>query len=184
MAFRKGILMTSQISDRLARFGRVLNIVAKVLVVLCIISAVFALFAAIAVAAIPEGLIVSALGDIHITSDLFNFAASAQLGDYLLPSAIGGAKIVAIFALARVCVYCILSAIILFILSAFFRATAVQKTPFLEENVRRLKIIGVILIVASLVLGLNNLIIAFAVLALAYVFQYGAELQRSADETL
>jgi uncharacterized protein YacL len=113
-----------------------------------------------------------------------NLSANAQLGEFIIPTAIGGLRAITIIALAAGCVYSILSAIILFILSSLFKTTARDKTPFVEENVKRLKKIGILLIVGSLLLGLTNLIFAFAVFALAYVFQYGTELQRAADETL
>ncbi|MDR1183372.1 MAG: hypothetical protein LBK67_01080 [Coriobacteriales bacterium] len=176
--------MDTRISDKLARFGRTLDVVGKILAIVCILGAVSALFIAVLAAALPEDAIIGILGSIELTSSVFDFAANAHLSDFIAPVAIISLKVLTIIFAASICIYCLLSAVILFILSAVFKATAVHRTPFLQENVKRLKIIGVILIVASFLLGLTNLIFAFCVLAFAYVFQYGTELQQQADETL
>ncbi|MDR1713343.1 MAG: hypothetical protein LBR39_04240 [Coriobacteriales bacterium] len=188
--------MDTRINDRLARSGRVLDIIGKVLAILCIIGAVAALFTAIAVAVLPEDLITGALAHIPladadltvksggIESDILTFPEGAVLADYIPVAAVLAVKVSLIAACAAVCIYCLIGAIILFILSAVFKATAINRTPFVPENVKRLKIIGIILIVVSILLGLTNLVFAFCVFALAYVFEYGAELQKQADETL
>jgi hypothetical protein len=181
---KKGVLMDTRISDKLVRFGRALDIVGKILAIICILGAVLALFTAILAAALPENAIMGILGSIEVTSDVLDLAANTRLGDFIAPAALISLKVLTVIFSASICIYCLLSAIILFILSSVFKATAVHRTPFLQENVKRLKIIGVILFIASFILGLTNLIFAFCVLAFAYVFQYGTELQQQADETL
>jgi len=106
------------------------------------------------------------------------------LGNLIPAGAIIGAKLMLILGSLGAMLYFLVSAIILFILSALFKSTAAARSPFLAENVKRLKVIGAILIAAALLLGFENLIYAFIILALAYVFQYGTELQQQADETL
>ncbi|MCL1890649.1 MAG: hypothetical protein FWG00_01270 [Coriobacteriia bacterium] len=179
--------MDTRISENLARSSRVLDIIGKVLAIICIVSAVFTLFGAIAILAIPNDLIINLLNQIPITpvtSDVISIPAGTVLGDYITLSTGSALKVALIVAAGALCVYCLLSAGLLFVVSGVFKATAVNKTPFVAENVKRLKIIGIIMIVASLVLGLTNLVFAFCVFALAYVVQYGVELQQQADETL
>ena len=174
---------TTQTSDKLVRFGRVLDIVGKVFAVLCILAGVSCFFLAILVLLLPQDLLFNAMSTVELTSGFFVFQTGTVLSDLVPHAALIGVKLAMIFALLGGLVYCAASAIILFILSAIFKSTAARRSPFLPENVKRLKIIGIILIVASLFLGLDNLIFAFCVLALAFVFQYGTELQQQADET-
>jgi hypothetical protein len=188
--------MDIQISDKLARFGRVLGVVGKVLAIICIFGALASLFFAIAIALLSENFALSVIEAIGIPLDAItnvggttnisigDFSYSIRIGDFIPPALITSLKVVLILAVLASCLYCLVSAIILFVLSAMFKATAINKTPFLAENVRRLKIIGVVLIIISLPLGLHNLILAFCIFAFAYVVQYGVELQQQADETL
>jgi hypothetical protein len=188
--------MDIQISDKLARFGRTLGIVGKVLAVVCILGAIASLCFAIMTAFLAEDFALGVITSIGIPLDALTNSGgtiaiqagessfSIRLGDFIPPALVTGLKVVVVSAAFASFLYCLVSAIILFVLSAMFKATAIHKTPFLDENVRRLKIIGVVLIVISLPLGLHNLILAFCIFAFAYVVQYGTELQQQADETL
>jgi hypothetical protein len=188
--------MDIQISDKLARFGRVLGIVGTVLAIICVLGAVVSLFFAIVVASLSEDFALSIITAIGIPLDAITNAGGAasfsigdssysiRIGEFIPPALITSLKVALIIAALAGCLYCLVSAIILFVLSAMFKATAINKTPFLAENVKRLKIIGVVLIIISLPLGLHNLILAFCIFAFAYVVQYGTELQQQADETL
>lgn len=173
-----------EVSDKLVRFGKVLNVVGKVLAALCLLGALGALITAIVVILIPEETISQFLKQIELTSDIGLFVPGTTLGSFLPVAAMKGIKLGLVFAIMTAFLYCVVGAIVLFILSALFNSTATKGSPFLPENVKRLKIIGVVLIVVSLLLGLQNLIFAFCFLALAYVFQYGTALQQQADETL
>ena len=170
--------MKAHISDRLARSGRVLDVIGKVLAVICFITAALALFGAIAVAIIPDDVVVRILNLFNIE----NSASQTNTSPFIL--GVVGAKIGAILGLAGWAVHSLINATILLLLSSVFKSTAVDKTPFTLENAKRLKIIAIILIVASIPFGLGNLVFAFCVFVFAYVLQYGAELQQQADETL
>ena len=170
--------MNTSISEKLARFGRALDIIGKVLAVFCFLAATLMLFGAIAVLLVPDDIILSVLNlfNINLTTTYTNTSP------YVI--AVIGAKTGVILGLVGRCILSVFYAIILLILSAFFKSTAVNKTPFTFENAKRLKIIGIILIVMSIPFGLGNLVFAFCLFAFAYVIQYGAELQQQADETL
>jgi len=176
--------MDTQISNKLVRFGKVLNVVGIVLAVVCLIGALSALCGAIVVLVIPEDLIFSFLSAIKIDSSFYVFQTGTVLSDLIPLTALVGIKLTALFFLLRGFIYCTISAIILFILSALFKSTVAHRSPFLPENVKRLKVIGIILIVSAVIIGWQTLIFAFCLLALAFVFQYGTELQQQADETL
>jgi len=162
--------MDTRISDKLARSGKVLDIFSKVLAVICVLGAASTLLVAVIIAFWwPLNIVMN----IHAMSpSTFDSAIVPNLKIFGIMSALG------------LCLYCVLCAIVLLTLSAVFKAIAVQKTPFLPENVKRLKVIGIIMIIASLTVGMLNIIFAFCVFALAYVFQYGTELQQQVDETL
>ena len=176
--------MYSQVSDKLARSGRVLDVIGKVLAVFCIITAVVTVFGTIILALLPEDIVMQILSFIPFTSRIDGALGDAGLLSSITTAIVASVKAIAIFSAIGFFAYCLLSAAILFILCAVFKATAVHRTPFLPENVKRLKIIGIIMIIASLALGFHNLIFAFCVFGLAYVVQYGAELQQQSDETL
>jgi len=176
--------MNTQTPERLVRFGKVLNVIGIIFACLCIMAGLFFLVAAIVVLLLPEGALNSFLDSIQLGSALSVLQPGTVLSDILPPTLIAGIKYTTAAALLGGLLYAVASAAILFILSSVFRSTAVKGSPFLPENVKRLKIVGVILIVASVCLGLGNLIFAFCVLALAFIFQYGMELQQQADETL
>jgi hypothetical protein len=171
-------------SEKLVRFGRILNVVGKVLAAICLLAAFGMLILAVVILLIPEEMLHELLSSLKLTSNLGIIQAGSSLGDLITSAALTGIKITLIVSMLGSLLYCVLSAIILFIVSAVFKSTATMRSPFLPENVKRLKIIGVILIVATVLLGWSSLIPAFCMLALAYVFQYGTELQRQADETL
>ena len=173
--------MDTRISDKLVRSGKVLDVVGKVLAAICIIGAAGAMLSVILVAFLPADFVMNLLHMIPRLAPVFN---EASLGGAITTAIVGTVKTAFIVSTIGFALYCALCAIILFILSAVFKATAVHRTPFLFENVKRLKIIAIILIVASIALGLTNLIFAFCVFALAYVVQYGVELQQQSDETL
>jgi len=176
--------MNTQTTNRLVRFGKVLNVVGIVLAVICLMAAVSALSLAIVVAFIPEDLIFQFLSAIRLDSAFAVFQAGTVLGDLVPLTALIGVKVYSLFILLKSFAYATISAIILFILSSLFKSTVAHRSPFLPENVKRLKIIGIILIVASVLIGWQTLIFAFSLLALAFIFQYGTELQQQADETL
>ena len=176
--------MDTQTSDKLVRFGKVLNIVGIVLAVICLMAALTFLCLAIMVAVIPEDLIFGVLSRFELDSAFLAFQTGTALGDLVPLTALIGIKLTALFILLRSFVYALISAIILFILSGVFKSTVAHRSPFLPENVKRLKTIGIILIVAAVVIGWQTLIFAFCLLALAFIFQYGTELQQQADETL
>jgi hypothetical protein len=171
-------------SDKLVRYGRVLNVVGKILAAVCLVGAASALTATFVALALPERLANEIIGSMEITSSIGIFKAGATLGDLIPQAAFFGLKLALVFFALGAFFYCAIAAAVLFIISSIFNSTAAKRSPFLAENVRRLKVIGIILIVASLLLGLQSLIFAFCILALAYVFQYGMELQQQADETL
>jgi hypothetical protein len=171
-------------SEKLVRFGRVLDVVGKVLAGICLLAAFCMLILVVILLLIPEETIYELLSSFRLTSNLGIFQAGTSLGDFITSATLTGIKITLIIAVLGAFAYSVLSGIILFIVSAVFKSTATKHSPFLPENVKRLKIVGVILIVATLLLGWTSLIPAFCILALAYVFQYGTELQRQADETL
>lgn len=173
--------MVTAISEKLSRFGKVLNIITIILAIICIIIAVCALISIFIVAILPYDLVLSL---INIESDFFNLPAGSDLQDFILPTAVSGLKLFGIIACASTCITAIFYAVIMFMISKFFKSTEIHNTPFLEENVKRLKIIGVIMIVGALIIGWNSLIAAFAIFVFAYVFQYGTELQQQYDETL
>ena len=176
--------METSTSDRLVRFGKVLNVVGIILAILCLLSAVSSLTGIIFVALLPEDRVYSIFSTIQLTSSFSVFQTGTMLSDLVPLTALVGFKLFIIFILLSCFFYSIVSAIILFILSKVFKSTVAHRSPFLPENVKRLKIIGVILIVATLFFGWQSLIFAFCLLALAFVFQYGTELQQQADETL
>jgi len=176
--------MNTQTSDKLVRFGKVLNVVGIVLAILCLLAALSSLTGIIIVALIPEDLIFGALTSLRLDTSFSVFQVGTTLSDLVPLTALVGIKLTLIFVLLTSFVYSVVSAIILFILSKVFKSTVAHRSPFLPENVKRLKIIGVILIVATLFLGWQALIFAFCLLAFAFVFQYGTELQQQADETL
>jgi hypothetical protein len=176
--------MVTAISEKLSRFGKVLNIITKILAIVCIVIAICALIATFIVAILPYDLVISLLGSLNITSNILNIPADLDLQDFILPTAIGALRLFAIIACASTCLTAIFYAVIMFIISNFFKSTAIHNTPFLEENVKRLKITGIIMIVGALIIGWNSLIAAFAIFVFAYVFQYGTELQQQYDETL
>jgi hypothetical protein len=182
--FRKGYVMDTKTSDKLVRFGRTLDIVGKILAVFCLLAAMGSLGCLIVVLVLPEGFVLGLFDSVDISRAFSVFQPGTVLRDLVPSAAVYGVKIAAIWGTFKAFLYCLISAIILFSLSAVFNSTASKRSPFLPENVKRLKIVGVILIVTSLFLGLDNLIFAFCVLALAFMFQYGTELQQQADETL
>jgi hypothetical protein len=171
---------------RLARSGKVLDVIGKVLAGFCIAVAVLSLLCALLAAMVPEDIIRNVIDmlNISIRSDLLILDTGITLGSLLSTATAFSLRFFVIIPALSLCAYSVVSAIILFILSAIFKATAVNKTPFMPENVKRLRIIGIVLIIISIFFGLTNLIFAFCVFALAFVFQYGVELQKQADETL
>jgi len=174
----KGTDMNTQISNKLARFGRVLNVIGKIFAILCFIAAGIALIAMIVVALTPDDFILQTLNMLRID------ASNTFINGNAFGLAVAGVKIGAIFALVKLLVEALFYAAVLLVLSLVFKSTAVNKTPFSMQNAKRLKIIGIILIIISIPFGLGNLVFAFCVFAFAYVLQYGAELQILADETL
>ena len=176
--------MNTQTSDRLVRFGKVLNVVGIILAVISLMAAVSTLSLAIIVSVIPEDLIFGFLSAVRLDSAFAAFQAGTVLGDLIPLTALIGIKVTAIIILLRSFAYATISAIVLFILSSIFRSTVAHRSPFLPENVKRLKIVGVILIVSAVIIGWQTIIFAFCLLALAFIFQYGTELQQQADETL
>ena len=176
--------MDTQTSDKLVRFGKVLNVVGIVLAVICLIAAAISLLGIVLVALIPEDAIFGFFNTVQLSSTFSVFQAGTVLSELVPLTALVGLKLTIIFILLTSLTYSIVSAIILFILSKVSRSTVTHRSPFLPENVKRLKIIGVILIIATLFLGWQSLIFAFCLLAFAFVFQYGTELQQQADETL
>lgn len=163
-------------SDKLVRFARVLNIVGKVLAAICIFAATCVLVATIGVALIPQDALYDFFTQIELAADLGFLVPGTLLSDIIPAMAMRGIKAAILSWLISILIYCIICAVILFIVSAVFKSTAAKRSPFLPENVKRLKIIGVILIVISIFLGLQNLIFAFCLLAFAFIFQYGTEL--------
>ncbi|MCL2632157.1 MAG: hypothetical protein FWD45_03600 [Coriobacteriia bacterium] len=176
--------MDTRISDKLARSGHTLDVISKVLAVLCIVAAVLSFIGAIAILLLPDDLILRVLSIIPVANRMFNAADGITIAGFVSTAAMIALKFVVLAATIGFCVYCLLGAFVLYILSSIFKATAVHRTPFLQENVKRLKAVGIIMIFASIVLGLHNFIFAFCVFALAYVIQYGVELQQQSDETL
>jgi len=176
--------MNTQTTDKLVRFGKVLNVVGTVLAVFCLLAAVSALSLAVVVAFIPEDLIFNFLNYVRLDTAFSVFQVGTALGDLIPLTALISVKLFALFLSLKSFAFATISAIILFILSALFKSTVAHRSPFLPENVKRLKIIGIILIVATLIIGWQTLIFAFCLLALAFIFQYGTELQQQADETL
>jgi len=176
--------MNTQTTDKLVRFGKVLNVVGIVLAVICLMAAISALVLAIVVALIPEDLVFGFLSAVKLDTAFAAFQAGTVLGDLIPLTALVGIKFTIVFLLLRSFFYATISAIILFILSSLFKSTVAHRSPFLPENVKRLKIIGIILIVSAVIIGWQTLIFAFCLLALAFIFQYGTELQQQADETL
>ena len=176
--------MDTQISDKMVRFGRVLNVVGLVFAVICLVAAAFSLLFAIIVALMPEEALFNLMGRLELTSGFFVFQTGTVLADLVPLTALIGIKVAIVFAFLGGFFYAVASAVILFIISSIFRSTVARKSPFLPENVKRLKIVGIILIIAAVFLGWETLIFAFCMLALAFIFQYGTELQQQADETL
>jgi len=184
LTLRKGVNMDTQATKKLVRFGKVLNIVGKVLAVVCFLAALLSLCLVIVAIVLPEGLVINVLDAIDVSSVFAVFQPGTVLADLVPSATVIGLKLAVVLATAKAFVYFLVSSIILFILSAVFKSSATRNSPFLPENVKRLKVVGLILIVVSLFLGLANLIFAFCVLALAFIFQYGMQLQQQADETL
>jgi len=173
--------MDTRISDKLVRSGKTLDVIGKVLAILCIVAAFMALVAIPVAVLLPEDIVFRIMGYFPSMARIFG---EMSLGTWISTTVVATLKGLFIVSAVGFIFYCGLCAVVLFILSAVFKATAVHRTPFLSQNVKRLRIIGIILIVASVALGLTNLIFAFCVFALAYVLQYGVELQQQSDETL
>ena len=170
--------MNTQISEKLARFGRILDVIGKVLAVLCFVAALLALIGIFTVVLVPDDIFLRFLSLFNIKSSILDTDTTPFV------AAVISVKVGAILALIGWFFRSLFYATVLLVLSAVFKSTAINKTPFTSDNAKRLKIIGIILIVASIPFGLGNLVFAFCVFAFAYVIQYGAELQQQADETL
>jgi len=171
-------------TDRLTRFGKVLNVIGIILAVFCLLATLSSFVVLIIVIVLPEGMVLNFFDSVDISSVFSVFQPGTVLKDLVPSVAVFGLKLAVVWAAIKSFIYYLICTIILFILSSLFRATAINHSPFLPKNVKRLKVIGVILIITSIFLGPANLIFALCLLALAFIFQYGTELQQQADETL
>ena len=78
------------------------------------------------------------------------------------------------------------TAVMLFFAGSLFKLLSKCETPFTEDIVKKTKFLGWAFVVYAVVIGISLpvVIAALAILMLAYVFAYGAQLQKESDETL
>ena len=78
------------------------------------------------------------------------------------------------------------TAVMLFFACSLFKLLSKCETPFTEDIVKKTKFLGWAFVVYAVVIGISLpvVIAALAILMLAYVFAYGAQLQKESDETL
>jgi hypothetical protein len=79
----------------------------------------------------------------------------------------------------------ILAQVMLRMVTRLFTRIRENKSPFTEDVVKAIKALAILL---GLVVGIDNgilgIVIAFVIYTFGLIFQYGAELQNQADETL
>ena len=169
--------MDTRISSNLARFGKALDVIGKVLAAICFVAAGLTMLTIVIVIFIPDDIILRFLS---------TFNSGGRPIEVVFPFVIAvvSAKLGVILTLIVGAVRAIVYAVILLSLSALFKSIAVKQTPFTPQIAKSLKVIGIVLIIVSIPLGLGNLVFAFCVFAFAYVIQYGCELQLLSDETL
>ena len=80
----------------------------------------------------------------------------------------------------------IATAVTLFFARRVFRELAKCETPFTESLVKKIKVLGWVMIGYGVVTGLSltTVVAGLTVLMLGFVFAHGAELQKESDETL
>lgn len=78
------------------------------------------------------------------------------------------------------------TAVMLFFAGSLFKLLSKCETPFTEDIVKKTKFLGWAFVVYAVIIGISLpvVIAALAILMLAYVFAYGAQLQKESDETL
>ncbi|MDO4863273.1 MAG: hypothetical protein Q4A05_03795 [Ruminococcus sp.] len=78
------------------------------------------------------------------------------------------------------------TAVMLGIAASLFKVLSKCETPFTEAVVKKTKVLGWAFVVYAVVIGVSLPVVisALAILMLAYVFAYGAQLQKESDETL
>lgn len=91
-----------------------------------------------------------------------------------------------IFSIIEAFVSVTATAVMLFFAGRLFKALSKCETPFTEDIVKKTKFLGWAFVVYAVVIGVSLPVVisALAILMLAYVFAYGAQLQKESDETL
>lgn len=182
-------LEKSKTKERLAKIGHVCGVVSQVIFIIACIAGAFCAL----------GFLASFFIDWRVVRDNI-LSSNANPGfdvSLLTMQNAVGYTLSGTINMAATCVT-------LYFVWKFFSKIYEKKTPFSNETVRYLMIIGVILLAESLFLPLTGtiihaafsmtaslelasgpgLLVSLFVLALALVFKYGAELQSEADTTL
>jgi hypothetical protein len=171
--------------NKLNRISRFASVIAKIVMVITVI-AIIAMTAVLVITAVHSGLLVN--------PDLWSAAEEA-------PMTIGQIQAAALTGIVTATVILV----IMYYIDRIFTETHKNNTPFLNENVRFLKIIAILVFVAAfvpvinatatyflengtgIVVGFNPLILllmAFVIYGISIVFSYGVTLQKESDETL
>lgn len=151
------------------------------------------------------GLLVSSLAWLAVAGDL-DPVAMQHITIYPPLSSVpqGAGEIIRLVVrVSEALVACVLMSFALYYIGGVFKSIKSSESPFEKENVKRIKKAAVYVglmafipqIVASSIAALVGnrtsvasggvaIVVAFLFFFLAYVFDYGAELQREADETL
>ncbi|MDR1775840.1 MAG: DUF2975 domain-containing protein [Actinomycetes bacterium] len=192
-------MTTSASALKLRRFGKGLGIATKVLSIISFVVAGILLVSLIFALVVPWDTVVMNVGEVTVNVH----GMVTQLTDQASTDV--NVRAIALSAISLGIIDGVFFGFIMGILSRLFKDTAAHETPFLSTNVRRLKSVGWLLIANSFAMGIATaivevlthpvtsafdtgnggyLITGLVIFALAYVFQYGCELQQAADETL
>ena len=127
----------------------------------------------------------------------------ASLGGIVSDIEIGYAEVACLLSSAIIAA--IIITIALYYLGLIFKAIAKEESPFDFNNIKRLKYAGICIALLSIIpsivevsagfifrvsglfrmqVDLAYIVLAFFFFCLAYIFEYGAELQTQSDETL
>lgn len=177
--------------NKLVQIKKAGNVTAKVLKVLariCEICTILVFIASIVMIVNKDQLRQSideqvAAGKAEVTLDAFITLGTMKIDNPLIK--IDDSAMQAIVASWIGIVGCALVTVVLYILRRMFISIADSGTPFTEDTLKKLRVVGIIVPI----LVLTQSVIAAAIVALTFwclytVFDYGCVLQKNADETL